>query len=411
MLRLAARRSAAPLLQRRSASSTATPSLATQLVAYAQGRASAGASAEAEAVLEHGLTLASGADERACIHMASAAVAAGRGRFAAAAQQYEDAAKAATTHELSLAALCGAAAQHSAAGSADAALAAATRAEAVPAGAASARVAAAGARGLALHAAGRAAGEAYAPVLAAELPLSTAATEPHGASVAAALHGAAAWVHCSGGAADTSRRLLDAAAALSRDCAAAAASAPAPVLLSAHAAAEIEADAELALAQVALSSGDADAAERHCATALRLAEALAGASHPRVGLVLAVTADATMARLAASARGAKGGVLADSDGVYVAEALYRRAMQLMGTTQADKGEGSAALAALLQLRLSEVLRVAGPTRAPEAARLSQAGAAAGTGQAVARPWAKAADGAPRAMLSLRLRRLLTAPDA
>lgn len=405
MLRLAVRRCAAPLLQRRSATS-----LATQLVAYAQGRAAAGAAAEADSVLEHGLTLASGADERACIHMASAAVAAGRGRFAAAAQQYEDAARTATTHELSLAALCGAAAQHSAAGSGAAALEAANRAAAVPSAAASARLAAAGARGLALHAAGRAAGDAYAPVLSAELPLDAAA-EPHGACVAAALHGAAAWVHCSGSAADTSRRLLDAAAALSRDCAALAASAPAPVLLSAHAAAEIEADAELALAQVALSGGDADAAERHCATALRLAEALAGASHPRVGLVLAVTADATMARLAASARGAKGGVLADSDGVYVAEALYRRAMQLIGTPPADKGDGSAALAALLQLRLSEVLRVAGPTRAPEAARLAQAGAAAGAGPAVARPWAKAADGAPRAMLSLRLRRLLTAPDA
>jgi hypothetical protein len=148
-------------------------------------------------------------------------------------------------------------------------------------------------------------------------------------------------------------------------------------------------------------------AERHCATALRLAEALSGAAHPRVGVVLAVTADATMARLAAAARGAAGGLLADSDGVYVAEALYRRALQLVGT-----GAESAALAALLQLRLAEVLRVAGPNRASEAERLAAAAAAAGaTGALVTRPWTKAAAGAPRTLLSLRLRRAFTGTDA
>ena len=416
MLRHVLRRTrAAPLRLSRGASGGGAPSLAAQLVAYAQGRVAAGAHAEADSVLEHGLTMASasgGADEHACIHMALAATAADRGRFASAAQRYEEAARAAISPDVTLAALCAAATLHSAAGAVDAALDAATR-SAVHGGSFGARVAAAGARGLALHAAGRAraAGDAYGAVMAVDAPLSAAAKEAHGATVAGALYSAAAWQHCSSDASGSARGLFNAAAALSRDCTAAAASAaaaaPAPLLLSAAAAAEIEADAELGLAQLALCVGDADAAERHCATALRLAEALSGAAHPRVGVVLAVTADATMARLAAAARGAAGGLLADSDGVYVAEALYRRALQLVGT-----GAESAALAALLQLRLAEVLRVAGPNRASEAERLAAAAAAAGaTGALVTRPWTKAAAGAPRTLLSLRLRRAFTGTDA
>jgi hypothetical protein len=178
----------------------------------------------------------------------------------------------------------------------------------------------------------------------------------------------------------------------------------------------VAADVALTRAQLALCGADIAACaadgEALCGDALRRAEALSGgAADARVALVLAVSADATMTRLAAAAAQAAGGMLANADGVYVAEALYRRALQLLAG-----GNANAQLTALLQRRLAEVLRLAGPTRAPEAERLI-AGAAAhlggvlASGRHAARPWAKGTQAERKALLSLRLRHVLHACEA
>jgi hypothetical protein len=413
-------------------------SLASQLVAFAQSRVAAGAHDEAAQVLEHGLTMvgpaSSGGDAHAAVQSALAAVAADRRHLAHAASLFSAAAHAAaaSSPELAVAARCSAASAHTAAGDADAALALVRSKDADALAAAvgdAATLALAGAAGAALHAAGRisAAGEAYAALSAA--PTAGGATNdgvasaPHGASLAAALHGAAAWHACTGSVA-SARTLFEATASLAHACAATATASPAapappsaPQLLSAAAAVEVSADAALGLAQLALRAADVAAAERHCDDALRLAESVSGPGHARVGVVLAVSADVTMARLAAAAVRAAGGVLSDSDGVYVAEALYRKALQLLSAT--GGGAGGAALSALLQRRLAEVLRVSGPNRAPEAERLIASAAAAldgespglaAVGKHAARPWAKAADGEPMVVLSLRLLHALPAAE-
>ena len=411
MLRRLARRTGCAACGRRLVTgSAAAPggaaSLAAQLVAYGQSRLAAGAHDEAAQVLEHGLTLlgtpsaadAGAADARACVQMALAAVASDRGRFAQAASLLSAAARSAASP-----ALLGEERAVAHAG----------------AGGDVARLALAGAAGGALHASGRvaAAAEAYGalqPEAVDARRLQAAALTPLAGALAAALHGAGVWHACHGGSSAAQALFESSAAAAHASCGTPADAASAPLLLSRSVASLVAADAALGLAQLALRRADADAAERHCEDALRLAEAVSGPAHARVAPVLAVSADAAMARMAAAAKRSAGGVLSAgaSDGVYVAEALYRKALTMLATGAKGVGDADCVLlTALLQRRLAEVLRIAGPSRARESERLVASAAAADgvllVAPLAARPWAKAPPGERDALLSLRLLRALS----
>ena len=408
MWRVAARRVASsPLVApspRRSASS-----LAAQLVSYSQERVSRGEHGEAVSVLEHGLTLVGSgeADDSACVGAALAAVHRDTGRFATAAALYDTAGDVARTPALAVSALVWASASHSAAASHPAALHAAQRAETRALGDPVLGLAVAGARASALHASGSPdTASAFAPLSAA----AAGAAQSLSSALAAGVHAAALWRGCCGDASGA-QGLLALASQLSLSLQNQLGERPgsAHALLCAADARLLSADVALASAQVALFADDADGdAEAHAGEALRLAEALSGDQHPRVGLVLAVSADARLSRLLWDASRQGDGTLGDATEVFVCEALYRRALKLLGEHRQVPGADALAppLKSLLLRRLAEVLRIAGPTRGAEAARVAAEAAWHDDTAAVVRPWAKAPPAQKRAMLSLRLHRPL-----
>jgi hypothetical protein len=153
---------------------------------------------------------------------------------------------------------------------------------------------------------------------------------------------------------------------------------------------------ELLRAQAALSSHSMhtstgtsqhlSAAETHAGEALRHAEAMPAPSGVHVAPVLAVFADIAMAKVVAAASAAST-TWQDASGVHVSEGLYRKALTLLSSSTQQPG-----LVPLLTWRLAEVLACS-PNRRDEAQRLKDTALAlwhdhTAPPHTVSRPWAR-----------------------
>jgi hypothetical protein len=152
---------------------------------------------------------------------------------------------------------------------------------------------------------------------------------------------------------------------------------------------------ELLRAQAALSSHSIhtgtgtsqhlNTAETHAGEALRHAEAMPAPSGVHVAPVLAVFADIAMAKVVAAASAST--TWQDASGVHVSEGLYRKALTLLSSSTQQPG-----LVPLLTWRLAEVLACS-PNRRDEAQRLKDTALAlwydhTAPPHTVSRPWAR-----------------------